>query len=82
MLGKKRNYSPEFKLKVIQSLKNEPFSVEAACLHFGIANSGVVSQWFQAFKKQGINGLMPKSKGRPTRKLKYPKMLPKPKTKE
>ncbi len=82
VLGKKRNYSPEFKLKVIQSLKNEPFSVEAACLHFGIDNSGVVSQWFQAFEKQGINGLIPKPKGRPTMKLKYPKMLPKPKTKE
>ena len=82
MLGKKRNYSPEFTLNVIQELKNGPFSVEAACLHFGIANSGVVSQWFQAFEKQGINGLIPKPKGHPTMKLKYPKMPPKPKTKE
>ena len=82
MLGKKRNYSPEFKLNVIQAVKNGKFSAEAACLHFGIANSGVVNQWLQAFEKQGINGLIPKPKGRPTMKPKYPKMPPKPKTEE
>lgn len=80
--GKKRNYSPEFKLTVVQAVKNRQFSAEAACLHFGIANSATVSQWLQAFEKQGINGLLPKPKGRPTMKPKYPKMPPKPKTEE
>ena len=80
--GKKRHYSPEFKLNVIQAVKNGKFSAEAACLHFGIANSGVVSQWLQAFEKQGINGLILKPKGRPTMKPQYPKMLPKPKTRK
>jgi len=74
VMGKKRNYSPEFKLNVIQAVKNGQF--------FGITNSGVVSQWLQAFEKQGINGLMPKPKGQPTMKPKYPKMPPKPKTRE
>ena len=82
VLGKKRNYSPEFKLNVVQAVKNGQFSAETACLYFGIANSGVVSQWLQAFEKQGINGLIPKPKGRPTMKPKYPKMPPKPKTEE
>ena len=82
VMGKKRNYSPEFKLNVIKAVKNGQFSAEATCLHFGIANSGVVSQWLQAFEKQGINGLMPKPKGQPTMKPKYPKMPPKPKTRE
>ena len=82
VMGKKRNYSPEFKLNVIQAVKNGQFSAEATCLHFGITNSGVVSQWLQAFEKQGINGLMPKPKGQPTMKPKYPKMPPKPKTRE
>ena len=36
----------------------------------------------QAFEKQGINGLLPKPKGRPTMKPKYPKMPPPPKTEE
>ena len=82
VLGKKRNYSPEFKLNMVQAVKNGQFSAEAACLHFGIANSAAVSQWLQAFEKQGIHGLLPKPKGRPTMKPKYPKMPPKPKTRE
>ena len=82
ILGKKQNYSPEFKLNVVQAVKNGQFSAESACLYFGIANSGVVSQWLQAFEKQGINGLLPKPKGRSTMKPKYPKMPPKPKTEE
>lgn len=36
----------------------------------------------QAFDKQGINGLLPKPKGRPSMKVKSPKMPPKPKTEE
>ena len=72
----------EFKLNVIQAVKNGQFSAEATCLHFGITNSGVVSQWLQAFENQGINGLIPKPKGQPTMKPKYPKMPPKPKTRE
>ena len=82
VLGRKQTYSPEFKFTVIQAVKNGEFSAEKASLHFGIANSGVISQWLQAFEKQGINGLFPKPKGRPTMKPKYPKMPPKPKTEE
>ncbi|MCY6524985.1 helix-turn-helix domain-containing protein, partial [Actinobacillus pleuropneumoniae] len=48
------------------------FSAESASLHFGIANSGSISQWLHTFEEQGINGLLPKPKGRPTMKPKYP----------
>ena len=41
MLGKKRNDSPEFKLNVIQAVKNGQSSAETAYLYFGIANSSV-----------------------------------------
>ena len=82
VLGKKQIYSPEFKLSVVQAVKNGQFSAEYACLYFGIPNSGIVSQWLQAFDKQGINGLLPKPKGRPSMKPKYPQMPPPPKTEE
>ncbi|SUT85415.1 transposase and inactivated derivative [Actinobacillus ureae] len=82
-MGKKQKYSPEFKLTVIQAVKKGQFSAESASLHFGIANSGSISQWLQAFEKQSINGLLPKPKGRPTTmKPKYPQMPPPPKTEE
>ncbi|SUT86256.1 transposase [Actinobacillus ureae] len=82
VMGKKQKYSPEFKLTVIQAVKKGQFSAESASLHFGIANSGSISQWLQAFEKQSINGLLPKPKGRPTMKPKYPQMPPPPKTEE
>ena len=82
VLGEKRNYSPEFKLNVIQAVKNGQFSAETAYLYFGIVNSSVISRWLQAFEKQGINGLISKSKGRPIMQPKYSKMPPKPKTRK
>ncbi|WP_144435024.1 IS3 family transposase [Actinobacillus pleuropneumoniae] len=82
VIGKKQKYSPEFKLTVIQAVKKGQFSAENASLHFGIANSGSISQWLHIFEEQGINGLLPKPKGRPTMKPKYPKMPPPPKTEE
>lgn len=42
----------------------------------------MISRWLQAFEKQGINGLISKSKGRPIMQPKYPKMPPKPKTRK
>lgn len=42
----------------------------------------MINWWLRVFEKQGINGLIPKPKGRPPIKPKYPKMLPKPKTEE
>ncbi|OAQ14385.1 acid phosphatase [Bibersteinia trehalosi Y31] len=66
----KQAYSPEFKLSVIQAVKNDQFSAEYAYLYFDIANSGIISQWLHAFDKQGINGLLPKPKACPSMKPK------------
>ena len=82
VMGKKRKYSLEFKFTVIQAVKKGLFSAESASLHFGIANSSTISQWLHVFEKGGINALLPKPKGRPTMKPKYPKMPPPPKTEE
>lgn len=78
----KQVYSPEFKLSVVQAVKNGVFSTRKAALYFGIPEPALISQWLHAFDKQGINGLLPKPKGRPTMKQKYPRMPPPPKTEE
>lgn len=80
--GKKQIYSLDVKLSLIQAVKNGQYSAREACLRFGIPNSSVISQWLKAFDKEGIKGLFPKPKGRPTMKPTYPKMPPKPKTEE
>lgn len=79
---RKQTYTVEFKLSVIQAVKTGQWSAREAGLHFGIASSGVISQWLHAFEKQGINGLLPKLKGHPSMKPNYPKMPPMPKTEE
>ena len=66
---------------MIQALRGQ-FSITQVALHFSIQNHGIISRWLRAFDRQGINCLLPKLKGRPIMKLKYPKMLPKPKTEE
>ncbi|MDH2927881.1 hypothetical protein A1D19_12285 [Lonepinella koalarum] len=76
----KQKYSPEFKFNVVQSVLLGQFSGRGAALHFGLSSSGMISQWLKTFEKQGINGLLPKPKGRLNMTPKYPKMPPKPKT--
>ncbi|WP_226691812.1 MULTISPECIES: IS3 family transposase [Rodentibacter] len=85
LLPGKRIYSAEFKYQVILAVQKGDFSARQATIHFGISNSGLISQWLKAFEKDGINGLHPKPKGRPTmspKKPKYAKMPPPPKTEE
>ncbi|AGH38078.1 hypothetical protein F543_15660 [Bibersteinia trehalosi USDA-ARS-USMARC-189] len=67
---------------MIQAVKNGQFSAKSASLYFGIPHSGIISRWLQVFDKQGINALLPKPKGHPPMKPKYPKMPPPPKTEE
>lgn len=78
----KHIYSPNFKLSVIEAVKRGQFSIRQAAVHFAIPHHGIISQWLRTFDKQGINGLFPKPKGRPTMKPKYPQMPPPPKTEE
>lgn len=78
VLHTKRRYSPEFKLSVVQAVLSSEFTLLEASLHFGISNESVIFQWLKAFEKQGITGLLPKPKGRPSMKPKYAKMPPKP----
>lgn len=78
----KQCYTTDFKLDVVQSITTGQFCTEEAALHFGLPTDSLVSQWLKAFLKSGINGLLPKPKGRPSMKPKYAKMPPPPKTEE
>lgn len=85
VLHTKRIYTPKFKWQVVQAVRNGEFSAEEASLRFGIANSGIISQWLKAVAKDGIKGLEPKPKGRKPmtmKRPKYAKMPPPPKTEE
>jgi len=52
VLHHKQIYSSEFKFQVIQSILSGQFISEEVTLHFGLSNSGIVSQWLQTFEKR------------------------------
>lgn len=64
---KKRNYSPEFKLNVVRYYLNNPnFGIIPVAAKFNI-NSSQVYSWVNKFEKEGLAGLLPKQKGRPSK---------------
>lgn len=60
-----RNYSPDFKVKVIQSIEKEFLSLSEACLKFNIPSMSVITRWQRKYSKESILGLENKPKGRP-----------------
>ncbi|KAA9243633.1 transposase [Lactobacillus mulieris] len=70
----KRVYSPDFKIDVVRYYLNNPNLGELpVATKFNIHSSKVFS-WVKKFKHEGIAGLLPKQKGRPSRmskKIKY-----------
>ena len=66
---------------MIQAVKNGQYSAEQVALHFGIPNSGIISQWLCTFDKQGINGLS-QTKRSSNDETQIPENTPPPKTEE
>ena len=61
----KAKYSQSFKIAVVEYVYTHPVSQMQAAVHFGISSSQV-NAWEQIVRKQGVTGLHPKRKGRPT----------------
>jgi transposase len=81
-----RRYDLSFKLDVLASIDTEHLSLRSACVRFNIASESVIINWQKAYKLNGLQGLLPKVKGRPKMdKLpikRKPRKTAKPLTKE
>lgn len=62
----KEVYPVHFKLDVLQFMKRTGSSYQEAANSFGIREFSVIANWNRAFNKEGIEGLKPKQKGRPS----------------
>ncbi|WP_225744512.1 helix-turn-helix domain-containing protein [Marinilactibacillus sp. Marseille-P9653] len=62
----KEVYPVHFKLDVLQFMKRTGSSYQETANSFGIRELSVIANWNQAFNKEGIEGLKPKKKGRPS----------------
>lgn len=65
MPRKNRSYSVSFKMEVLNAIEQEYLSLREVCLKFNIASESVIIKWQKDFTIFGVDGLHPKSKGRP-----------------
>lgn len=77
---KHEHYSAEFKLSVLKRMKQDQLSQRQVEAMFGLRGCGTVSRWERLYHEQGLTGLQPRPKGRPT--MMKPKILPKPAKKD
>jgi transposase len=62
---KNQSYSLDFKLKVIKAIDIELLSLRATSIKFNIPDTGIILKWKKDFATFGLEGLQPKTKGRP-----------------
>ena len=67
ILTKNRSYSPNFKKKVVEYKWKHGLSLNQTMTLFKIPDCGTVFQWEKRYLAQGISGLMPRKKGRPSK---------------
>nr|WP_301098518.1 helix-turn-helix domain-containing protein [Otariodibacter sp.] len=62
----KAHYSSEFKLNVLKTMFEQNLSQSEIALKFNISSPALISHWYKAYQQQGMNGLIPEPKGRPS----------------
>jgi transposase len=60
-----QSYSIDFKLKVLKTIEKESLSLRGTCLRFNIPDLAIIVKWKKDFANFGLEGLQPKTKGRP-----------------
>ena len=61
-----QQYTPQFKLLVLEHMRAYNTSPRSTAAHFNIASSSTVLVWQRLYNEGGITALEPKPKGRPT----------------
>ena len=72
-------YSPDFKVKVIKTMRKKSLSLLETCIHFNIRSPGSLVKWIALYDEKGAEGLARKQS-----EPNFPmaKRIKKPKTKE
>lgn len=68
---KREAYSVQFKLDVVQFVLETGASFPKAADQFKLNNPSLVFSWLKAFREEGIEGLKPKLRGRPSMSKKH-----------
>lgn len=70
----KQVFSADFKRKVIETRWKNKLSFKEVAEHFNLDNPSLITSWQKRYLDEGISGLQPKPKGRPSMKPK--KLIP------
>ena len=73
LLRVNRQYTPEFKKKVIEYRWEHGLSLMQTAAQYQIPNASILYQWEQRYLAKGMSGLLFKKKGRPSKMPKKPK---------
>lgn len=57
-------YTLDFKLNVMETMKNNSWSLCYASAFFNLSSPGILFQWQKLYAQHGISGLYPRQKGR------------------
>lgn len=79
---KKTVYSVQFKMDALHFMRQTGSSYAETALAFGMNNPALLANWVRAFQEDGIEGLKPKPKGRPSMSKKNNKQPKKTSTRE
>lgn len=64
-LHKEYPYTPDFKLQVITSMRENNWSLGYTSAYFDLSTPGILFQWLKLYSCEGLSRLTPKKKGRP-----------------
>ena len=71
-----KQYTPEFKRMVVETIEKENLSIRAAMQEFGINDHKIIERWERIYLEEGPEGLAIERRGRSS-KGRPPKQLPK-----
>ena len=60
-------YSTEFKVKIVKEYLETNSSYQNLVNKYCIPDKSMIRRWVNDFRKQGIEGLKPKKRGRPSK---------------
>ena len=63
---KNQSYSVAFKLKVLKAIDKDILSLRDSSIKFNIPDTAIIVKWKRDFANFGLEGLYPKTRGRPT----------------
>lgn len=59
-----KRYTPEFKIKVVETMHNEQMSYRETAREFEISNHDIVAKWERIYLEEGKEGLYIERRGR------------------